>query len=116
MSGRREKRKTAAHALERICDKRRSPEAAGLSLTGQLSPSQEAVATPARAARDARNKTPRNRTSPTMARGIAYALAAVALLCAVLAGAATGDAADDVFYRVGARDLHSQPACLTSTK
>jgi hypothetical protein len=51
-----------------------------------------------------------------MARGIAYALAAVALLCAVLAGAATGDAADDVFYRVGARDLHSQPACLTSTK
>jgi hypothetical protein len=52
-----------------------------------------------------------------MARGIAYALAAVALLCAVLAGAATGDAADDVqSYRVGARDLHSQPACLTSTK
>ncbi len=64
-----------------------------------------------------KDKTPRNRTSPTMARGIAYALAAVALLCAVLAGAATGDAADDVqSYRVGARDLHSQPACLTSTK
>ena len=52
-----------------------------------------------------------------MAPGFAHALAAVALLCAVLAGAATGDAAttDDVF-RVGARDLHSQPACLTSTK
>ena len=62
-----------------------------------------------------------------MAPGFAHALAAVALLCAVLAGAATGGAAtggaatgdaattDDVF-RVGARDLHSQPACLTSTK
>ena len=54
-----------------------------------------------------------------MAPGFAHALAAVALLCAVLAGAATGGtatggAADDVF-RVGARDLHSQPACLTST-
>jgi hypothetical protein len=56
-----------------------------------------------------------------MAPGFAHALAAVALLCAVLAGAATGgaatgDAADDVLFRVVARDLHSQPACLTSTK
>lgn len=59
-----------------------------------------------------------------MARGIAYALAGVALLCAALAGAASTAAAaaaggaggDDVVYRVGARDLHSQPACLTSTK